>query len=217
MLIKDYISKDFPAFETSSFVDEALNLVNDFGFSHIFIKQKGIYQGALLKEVLEENPGVLLSEVSIHSERFAVSGESTLLDTIKIFNTFDANILPVINPNEKYLGYISYEDVFKEFSKYPLFSENGAVLTVETSLKTYSFTEIAKIVESNNCRFFGAFINSIEEDRIQITMRISHENLSSVDESFERFGYSVVRKFYTDEKEEMLKDRYQFMQKYLQI
>ena len=48
-------------------------------------------------------------------------------------------------------------------------------------------------------------------------MKINHDNLSSIDETFDRFGYHVVHKFYNDEKEELIKDRYQYFQKYLEF
>jgi len=52
---------------------------------------------------------------------------------------------------------------------------------------------------------------------VQVTMKISNDNLSSIDETFERYGYHVVRKFYKDEKEDLIKDRYQYFQKYLEF
>ena len=61
-------------------------------------------------------------------------------------------------------------------------------------------TEITKIVESNNSKFYGAFISHVNDDVIQVTMKINHDNLSSIDETFDRFGYHVVHKFYNDEK-----------------
>ena len=78
-------------------------------------------------------------------------------------------------------------------------------------------TEIAKIVESNNVRFYGSFINLVNEDVIQVTMKISAGNLSSVDETFERYSYNIIHKFYHDEKEDLIKDRYQYFQKYLEF
>ncbi len=78
-------------------------------------------------------------------------------------------------------------------------------------------TEIAKIVESNNSKFYGAFISHVNDDVIQVTMKINHDNLSSIDETFDRFGYHVVHKFYNDEKEDLIKDRYQYFQKIFRI
>ena len=217
MLISEYISKDFPAFEVDSSAEEALEIASEFGFTHGFVQKNNLFLGGICKEFLEENPDKNLEELLIHIERFAILEGGTVLDTVKLFYTFNANIIPSINKNEEYLGYIAYDDVFNELSKYPLFSENGAVLTVETNLKSFSMTEIAKIVESNNSKFYGAFISHVNDDVIQVTMKINHDNLSSIDETFDRFGYHVVHKFYNDEKEELIKDRYQYFQKYLEF
>lgn len=217
MLITDYLSKDYPAFDIEDAVETALETVQEFGFSHVFIEKNASFCGALCKEFLEENPELKIKDLLMHLERFAILEHNTILDSIKLFYTFNANLIPVIDKNENYIGYIAYDDVFRELSTYPLFSENGAILTVEASPKNYSMTEISKIVESNNLKFYGSFINALTEDAVQITMKISTGNLSSVDETFERYGYQVVRKFYKDEKEELIKDRYQYFQKYIEF
>jgi hypothetical protein len=61
-------------------------------------------------------------------------------------------------------------------------------------------TEIAKIVESNNSKFYGAFISFANDEIVQVTMKISNENLSSIDETFDRYGYHVVENFITTKK-----------------
>ncbi|UJF30777.1 CBS domain-containing protein [Kaistella sp. 97-N-M2] len=217
MVIKDYISKDYPAFNSSDRIEDANEIAKDFGYSHVFVKKKGIYQGALSQSFLEESPEGSLSTLEVHFEKFAILDDGNLLDSIKLFHTFSTNVIPVISRMEKYMGYLSCDDIFNEFSKYPLFSENGAIMIVQTSGKHYSFTEICKIVESNNAKIYGCYISSMGEDFMQITLKISNENLSSIDETFERYGYSVVHKYYDDEKEELLKDRFGFFQKYLEF
>ena len=217
MFIKDYISKDYPAFDITASVDEARDFAKDFGYSHIFIKKKGHYVGALSQAFLEETQSPTLESLELHFERFAIFEDANLLETVKLFHIFNSNVVPVIGKTEKYLGYISCDDVFNEFSKYPIFSENGATLTIQTNTLHYSFTEIANIVETNNGKLYGCFISSVNEDSVQVTLKITSSNLSSIDETFERYGYIVVHKHYTDEKEDLLKDRFGFFQKYLEI
>ncbi|WP_374442121.1 CBS domain-containing protein [Epilithonimonas sp.] len=217
MFIKDYISKDYPAFAVRDSIEEASEVAKEFGYSHVFIVNKGNFLGCLSQSFLEDSPEGKLDSLNIHYERFAIMEDSSLLDSIKLFYTFNANVIPVISKEEKYLGYISCDDIFNEFSKYPLFSENGAILTIQTTGLHYSMTEISQIVESNNGKIYGTFINAIKEDSIEITLKISNENLSSIDETFERYGYAVVHKHYNDEKEELLKDRFGFFQKFLEI
>lgn len=217
MLIEQYLSKDFGTFETDTLAKEALQIAQSFDFSHIFLEKDGTFLGAIHKHFLEENPDKTLEELSFYAERFSILEGSSALDGVKLFHTYDTNIIPVIDKNEVYQGYLSWENLVGEFAKYPFFSEAGALLTVEISRKNYSMSEISQIVESNNSKFYGAFISEMNEDFVRITMRISHENLSSIDETFERYGYTIIQKSHTDEKEELLKNRYQFMQKYLEF
>ncbi len=217
MFIKEYISKDYPAFNINSSIEEAAETAKDFGFSHVFIKKKGGYVGALSQAFLEESPEGNLTALEMHFERFAIVEDANILETVKLFHIFNTNVIPVINKKEKYVGYISNEDIFNEFSKYPLFSENGAVLTIQNNIGSYSMTEIAKIVESNHSKIYALFVSGVIEDQVHITLKISSENLSSIDETFERFGYTVVDKHYDDEKEDLLKDRFGFFQKYLEF
>ncbi len=217
MFIRDYISKDYPAFNIQDSIEEASEVAKDFGYSHVFITKNGEFVGALSQAFLEESPDGSLESLEIHFERFAILDDGNVLDSVKLFYVFNANIVPIINLHEKYLGYISCDDVFSEFSKYPLFSESGAVLTIQTQNLHYSFAEITKIVESNNSKIYGIYVSAINIDNIHITMKISNENLTSIDETLERYGYTIVHKHYADEKEELMKDRFGFFQKYLEV
>ncbi len=217
MFIKEYISKDYPAFNCSDSIEEANEMAKEFGYSHVFIKNKGIFLGAVSQAFLEDSPEGKLETLEIHFEKFAILDDGNLLDSIKLFHIFNSNVVPVINKEEKYVGYLSCDDIFNEFSKYPLFSENGAMMIVQTNSHHYSFTEITQIVESNNAKIYGCFVSSVQEDSVHIALKISNDNLSSIDETFERYGYTVVHKYYNDEKEDMMKDRFGFFQKFLEI
>ena len=216
MFIKDYISKDFPAFSLSDSIESAREMLEDFGYSHVFIKKSHHFFGAIAKEFLYESEGALKNPEH-QIERFAVLEDNNIMDSIRLFYTFNANVIPVINKGEKYLGYINSDDVFQNFSKYPLFSESGAILTVETPSRKYSMTEIANIVESNNSKFYGGFISLMSDEVIQVTIKISHENLASIDATFDRYDYRIVEKYYSDEKSDLFKDRFGFFQKFIEI
>ncbi len=216
MFIKDYISKDFPCFSLTDSIESARNMLEDFGYSHVFVKKSHHFYGALAQDFLYEEEGTL-KDLEHQIERFAILEDNNIMDSIRLFHTFNANVVPVINKAEKYLGYISCEDIFQDFSKYPLFSESGAILTVEVPSRRYSMTEIANIVESNNSKFYGAFISFMSDELIHVTVKISNENLSSIDETFDRYDYRIVQKYYSDEKSDLFDDRFGFFQKFIEI
>lgn len=216
MFIKDYISKDFPCFHLTDSVESARETLEAFGYSHIFIKKNHHFYGALAKDFLYEDDG-LLKNLEHQIERFAILEDNNILDSVRLFYTFNANIIPVINKAEKYLGYIGCDDIFQTLSLYPLFSESGAMLTVEVPARKYSMTEIANIVETNNSKFYGGFISLISDEVIQVTIKISNENLASIDATFDRYDYRIVEKYYSDEKTDLYKDRFGFLQKFIEI
>ncbi|MBP2617357.1 CBS domain-containing protein [Chryseobacterium jejuense] len=217
MFIKDYISKDFPCFSLSDSIESARNILEDFGYSHVFIKKSHHFYGALAKDFLYEEDAGTLKELEHQIERFAILDDNNIMDSIRLFYTFNSNVIPVINKNEKYLGYITCDDIFQDLSRYPLFSESGAILTVEIPARKYSMTEIANIVESNNSKFYGGFISFMSDEVIHITIKISNENLASIDSTFDRYDYRIVEKYYSDEKSDLFKDRFGFFQKFIEI
>ncbi|KPH11739.1 acetoin utilization protein [Chryseobacterium sp. ERMR1:04] len=216
MFIKDYISKDFPCFSLTDSIESARNMLEDFGYSHVFVKKSHHFYGAIAQDFLYEEEGTL-KDLEHQIERFAILEDNNIMDSIRLFYTFNANIVPVINKSEKYLGYIGCEDIFQDLSKYPLFSELGAILTIETPARKYSMTEIANIIESNNSKFYGGFISFMSDEVIHVTIKISNENLGSIDATFDRYDYRIVEKFYSDEKSDLFKDRFGFLQKFIEI
>ncbi|PJJ64471.1 CBS domain-containing protein [Chryseobacterium geocarposphaerae] len=217
MFIKDYISKDFPCFSLTDSIEAARDLLEDFGYTHVFIKKSHHFYGAIAIDFLYEEEEGTLKDLEHQIERFAISEDSNIMDSIRLFHTFNTNVVPVINKNEKYLGYISCDDIFQDLSKYPLFSETGAILTIETPARKYSMTEIANIIESNNSKFYGGFISFMSDEVIHVTIKISNENLASIDATFDRYDYRIVEKYYSDEKSDLYKDRFGFFQKFIEI
>lgn len=217
MQVEHYISNDFPIFSEKDSCQEAFRVARDFQFSHIFVEKNNDFQGAVSVENLEENQNKTIEEMSIYLEKFSIQDKNSLWDGLQLFHRFSTNIIPIMNEKEQYQGYISWENVVGELAKYPVFSESGALLTVEIPRKNYSMTEISQIVEGNNSKIYGLIITEMNEDLVRVTMRISQDNLSSVGSTFERYGYSIVHKFYDDDTQNLLRNRYQFMQKYLEI
>ncbi|MFV0531140.1 MAG: CBS domain-containing protein [Flavobacteriales bacterium] len=217
MIIENLINNDFKAFGSNRSLKDFRTLAHDFKLSHVPIVEKGYFKGVLNEEYLEEfetqNPNELFSRL----EKFSLTPSQTIFQAINLFRLYDANFIAVVSEDEKYLGYITVEDVLTELSKSPAISEPGALLIVETYLKDYSMSEVSKIVESNNTRIYGLNIYRFTEDRVQILLNISDANVDSVIETFERFNYTLVFKSSSTEKDNFLQDRYNQLMNYLDL
>lgn len=218
MLVNRYITKDFVPPKLNQNVLHAKEIVQEFGISHIPVFEGLNFIGNISREALEESEGeTKLSELRNFAEFFYITENSSVLDAIQKFHTTDANLLPVLNTELQYVGMLMMEDVISALSTMPFILEPGAIMMIEIPQKQFSISEIAKIAESNNARIIGLFITDYPEDRVQITLKIIAESLTSVGETFERFGYNVVYKFFNDEKENLYKDRFEQLMKYLDV
>ena len=80
-----------------------------------------------------------------------------------------------------------------------------------------TFSEISQIVESNNAKLLGAFISNLENDRAQITIKVSNCSLNDIVQSFRRYSYTIVSGHEEDRFLEILKERSNYLNKYLNL
>ena len=99
----------------------------------------------------------------------------------------------------------------------PFFSEAGGVLVIEKGINDYSFSEISQIVESNDGKLLGAFISKTDNDISQITLKIGQIGLSGIIQTFRRYSYNIVSGHEEDSYIESLKERSQYLDKYLNM
>jgi len=76
---------------------------------------------------------------------------------------------------ETVIGYYDLTDFMGVFIDTPFFTEPGGILVVSKGVKDYSFSEIAQIVESNNARFIGGFITEMQNDVVQVTIKVGKD------------------------------------------
>lgn len=216
MLVTDYISKDFIPPKLNQTVGHGLGIINTYGLTHIPVFEGLSFIGNISRETLIENdPEILLSELRDFNEFFYMTENGSLLDAVQNFHNYNSNILTILNTEHQYSGMLMMDDVISALSTMPFISEPGAIMVIEVSQKQFSISEIAKIAESNNARIIGLFVTGYQEDKISITLKLISDNLTSVGETFERFNYTVIHKFFNDEKEDLMKDRLDMLMKYL--
>jgi predicted transcriptional regulator len=218
MNIAQYILNDVKPLSVSDNVREAQMVFNQLTFSHIPIMENGIYLGCMS----ETDTHCFDAEKSINDyrytlEQFFVREKTNWIDVLEAFAQNSANIMPILNEKNDYIGYYELNDIIQVFNDTPFLHELGSVLIVEKGVKDYSFSEISQIVESNNGRLLGAFISNVERDMVQVTMKLNNVILNEVVQSFRRYSYNIVSEFAEDTYMQNLKERSEYLDKYLNI
>jgi len=217
MNLSEYIINDVkPIYITHKF-SVAQRIFTQLTYSHLPVFKNDKFIGC----ISENDTHCIDSDKTIQEyqytiELFFVTPNTNWLDVLEAFAKNDTNIMPVMD-KENYLGYYELKDIITLFNQTPFFYEPGAILIVEKASFDYSFSEISQIVESNEGKLLGIFISNYDNDKSQITLKISNKGLSAIMQTFRRYNYTIIAGHEEDNYIENLKNRSEYLQKYLNL
>lgn len=219
MQIKNYITNDIKPLQLTDAVKKAKNIFNKLIFTHLPVVKDNRLLGLVIEEDIqnsqEENKQI--ASLQYLFEYFYAKESDNWFQLFQKFASTEANILPILNENKEYLGYIELQDILHNINNTPFLSEEGTVLIVSIEKEHYSLSRIAQIIESNNATLFGAFISSVKDNITEVTLKLSSENLNAIIQTFRRYNYTIESGFHEDMYLKELKERSDYLQKYLDI
>ena len=219
MKLSEFIINDIKPLNSKSKIRDLQLLFNQLTFSHIPINDDNkTYLGCYSEtDALCFESDKTLNEYLHSIEAFFVRDNTLLLDVLEAFAVNSTNIMPVLNAQNDYLGYYELNDIISLFGESPFFAEAGELLVVEKNINDYSFSEISQIVESNDGKLLGAFISKQNNDLVQVTLKISNTGLNEIIQTFRRYSYNIVSGHEEDSYIESLKERSDYLKKYLNM
>lgn len=214
----DYINRDIKPLKAEESIADAQDFFLDLNYSHFPVIENGVFIGSISKDDADIlNSNTLISDNKYELERFYVRSSMIWLDVLEIFARNETNIVPVLSDKNQYLGYYELEDVIRFFHETPFLREDGGILVVKKDITSYSMGEITQIVESNNARLLGLFISKTEGDSVEITVKTSQSALNDIIQTFRRYEYDIISEHKEDSYLQNLKDRSDYLDKYLNI
>jgi len=218
MNMEDFIINDVSIRHFSDKIGEVQDLFNQLTYSHLPVENNGIYMGC----ISENDIRCFEAEKSLEDYQYALEGffvrnTDFWLDILERFAQNNTNILPVLDEENTYLGYVELNEIIALFNETPFLSEAGNIIVIQKGIKDYSFSEITQITESNNTNILGIFISKIENDVAQITVKLSPSGINEIIQSFRRYGYKIISEHREDNFNKNLRDRSKYLDKYMNI
>ena len=218
MPLDQHIINDLRPFDVSAKIKELQEVFNQLTYSHVPIQKDGIYIGCLSEtDVYCFDGNEKVEDVLYAVEHFFVDQSAIWLDVLDTFALNDSNLMPVLDSNHNYLGYYLLIDIISLFRNTPFFAEPGGNIIIEKAYKDYSLSEICQIVESNNIKMLGVFVSKINNDMVQVIIKIENSGLSAIFENFRRYGYTIISGHEDDRFLKTLKDRSAYLNRYLNL
>ena len=216
--ITDYINNDIKAIA----IDESIETVQDFfaelSFSHFPVLENGTYLGSIaLDDVETFDTDKNVSDYRYTLEGFYARTNMIWLDVLEVFARNHTSVVPVLDDNNLYVGYYDITDIVKFFHETPFLKEMGGIIIVEKNINDYSMSQIAQIVESNNGKLLGLFISNVENENVQVTVKITLGAMNEIIQTFRRYNYEIISEHQEDNYLNALKERSDYLDKYLNI
>jgi Mg/Co/Ni transporter MgtE len=216
--LSSYINNDFKPFSSEETVAEIQDFFADSTFSHFPVLDDGVYIGcisAVDAETFEDQKKV--TDYKYTLEGFFVRDNSIWLDALEVFARNNATIVPVLDETNKYIGYYEITDVIKFLNETPFLKETGGIIVVEKGINDYSMSQIAQIVESNNGKLLGLFVSEANAEKVQVTIKITLGGLNDIIQTFRRYNYEIISEHHEDNYLNNLKERSEYLDKYLNM
>lgn len=221
MKVKNNILTDIKPLRLQDDITEVLDVMEELKFSHLpVIDEEETFIGLVCEDDMLEadGNGESLQKHKHFLRAYSISEKANLFEALKMVGLGNLSLLPVVNDDGQYLGYLSPLELIQDMGRQLTFTEPGSVLVLEIATVDYQLSQVAQIVESEDARIIGFHLTASEEtDLLHLSLKINQKDLGAIMKSFERYNYKVAMVFHESMFDDTLTDRYESFMNYLNV
>ncbi|MCP9612575.1 CBS domain-containing protein [Coprobacter tertius] len=193
MTAKDLISNDIPVLYPETTVTEALARLEETRLGFLPVVKGEEYIGMASEKMLLETSDAEQELGNLILSAPSVKSESHLFDVLNQMTQLSVDMMPVTTQDGHYLGSVDRKNLLKHISTICNTGQEGAVILLEMYPEDYSLSELARLVEDNNCKIMNLLTYPYSENgMLRISIKIDCVDASPVLRSLERFNYKIV-------------------------
>ncbi|MBD1421872.1 CBS domain-containing protein [Sphingobacterium chuzhouense] len=141
-----------------------------------------------------------------------------IYDALQYMDAHQLEILPVLDKENAYIGVVTTVDLLSAINETLGNKDPGAIIVLELGKNDVSFSHIAHIFESENVRILNTAVRDIPDTtKIEMTIKVDKQNISTVVASLWRFDYVVKATFNDGSQDSDIKERYDILMNYLNL
>jgi CBS domain-containing protein len=220
MLVKDLTTDEILPLKTSDSCAFALWSMEENRVRHLPVVNERELLG-LVSEFDVINHGDQdepLGNIVLSLHNAFVTESQHVFDALKIVSEMRLSLVPVVNARNEYLGLITLEGLIGYFARNTYLMGPGAILVLRMNNRSYSMSEVAQIVESNDARILCSFLTSWPDSTmVDLTLKVNTLDIAPLIQTFNRFNYEIRATFAEKDDLDELKERYDSLMNYLNI
>jgi acetoin utilization protein AcuB len=199
VLNKELISANIPTLNPEDRVAQALELMSEFHISQLPVVANEKYLGLVFEEnLMNVDENAVLKTLDAHFSRVAVNANTHFIESVQTVNDYNLSIVPVVDKENEFIGVIPGDALLRELGKITGASEPGGVIVLEMEQRNFSFSELSKLVETNDAQItqLNTYWDT-NSSSFLVTLKINKFEISDIVATFQRYDYQV--KYYFGE------------------
>ncbi len=217
--IFDFISNDIKPVDLNDPISEVCKRFLDLNFSAIPVVNGEQTVGLISREDLM---GLEESDDKLNDHNFLIVKTSCLIKE-KWMNVFKQIIekqyplIPVSDEKGTYNGYYESLEIIGLLNESPALMLEGQELIISHNSKDFSNTKISQIIEENGGELLLSSLLNKSETKTFIHLKIQAIDLNDILQVLRAQGFQVLSKHTDDKYMDELKDRSQYLDKFLNV
>lgn len=210
MLVGDLITDEIPPLKTTDTVEMALDWMEQFKVSHLAVVNNRELIGLVAETDLMDydHPEEQINASKLHLLKPIIHHDQHTYELVKLMSGLNLTLIPVLDENELYKGCITLKGIVSNLSNMIAVQNPGGVIVLELNQIDYSVTQIASIIEGNDAKILSLHVSSQPDSmKMEVTLKINREDLSSILQTFARYNYMVKASFHHGDYDKGLKDK----------
>jgi len=219
VLNKELISATIPTLNLKDSVLQALELMSEFHVMQLAVVADDKYLGFVSEDdLMNVDENLTLQSLEPHFSKAAVRANTHFMEAVQIVNDHNLCIIPVVEPENVFAGVITATDLLKQLGKTTGASEAGGIIVLEMEQRSFSFSEISKLVETNDAQITQLNTNwEASTGSLIVTLKINKFEISDIIATLQRYEYQIKYYFGEELYENELRNNYDHLMNYLSI
>jgi acetoin utilization protein AcuB len=219
VLNKELISATIPTLNLKDSVFQALELMSEFHVMQLAVVADDKYLGFVSEDdLMNVDENLSLQVLEPHFSKAAVRANTHFMEAVQIVNDHNLSIIPVVEPENVFAGVITATDLLKQLGKATGATEPGGIIVLEMEQRSFSFSEISKLVETNDAQITQLNTNwDASTGSLIVTLKINKFEISDIIATLQRYEYQIKYYFGEELYENELRSNYDHLMNYLSI
>jgi acetoin utilization protein AcuB len=195
-------------------------LMGDFHVADLPVVVENKLLGMINEDVLLNAQGdqEMISQLENSFSKVVVHANTHFLEAVQRVNEFHLTVVPVVEQDQEFIGAISVFDLLHQLSAAVGAGENGGIIVLEMDKINFSFSEISKLVETNDAQITQ--LNTYADHQSNtffVTLKINKLEIADIVATFQRYEYRVKYYFGEELYQNELRSNYDHLMNYLNI